>query len=194
MHFTTTTLTAVLLALRPVAADFLIFAGYENTAYDPAQSMLINFFNNPPSCNDFVNSVSDAPTPNNDASHDGTACDGCGGGLAPQDWDVTRFEIHDAGAKFFDNGGDEPHFSKSRSSRPLYLLGLLTFIALQLFTRTALADGTCMTWTTTSLAHATSPTPSRLLPVPMSSQRIMVQVSSTVSWAIFPSTSLYVRV
>jgi hypothetical protein len=105
-----TTLLTGLLAISPVAADFLIFAGAENQDPDPAETSLILFFNNPPSCHD-VTSVAIQWTiqGNNDASHGGVACDGCSGSEAPQDWTPTRFEVYDDNSNTF--SVDNLHFS-----------------------------------------------------------------------------------
>lgn len=116
MYFASVTLATVLLAVQPALADFFIFTGAENQFPDPAQATIVLFFNNPPSCKDVTSkAIQWTISPNNDASFDGVACDGCDGSKAPQDWDVKRFEIHDRKAGTFDNAGSEPHFSKSLS-------------------------------------------------------------------------------
>ncbi|KPM43019.1 hypothetical protein AK830_g3542 [Neonectria ditissima] len=111
MHFTAATLVATLLAVRPVVADFLIFCGAENQFPDSILTTLVMFFNNPPDCDDAVNTVQWTAQFYNDASHGGIACDGCDGSKAPQDWDITRLEVYDNDGKYFDNGGDAPHFT-----------------------------------------------------------------------------------
>ncbi|KAF7554243.1 hypothetical protein G7Z17_g3064 [Cylindrodendrum hubeiense] len=111
MYFVNAPLAAVLLAARLTVADFLIFCGAENQLPDPASSLTVSFFNNPPDCDDFVNSVGWTPQFYNDASHGGIACDGCTAAKAASDWDVTRLEVYDNDGKYFDNGGDAPHFT-----------------------------------------------------------------------------------
>jgi hypothetical protein len=117
MRFSTITLLSGLWAISPVAADFLIFCGAENQDPDPAQSSLVLFFNNPPSCHD-VTSVAIEWTiqGNNDASHGGVACDGCDGSKAPQDWDVQRFEVYDDNSNTF--SVDNLHFSTLSNHNP----------------------------------------------------------------------------
>ncbi|KAJ3535513.1 hypothetical protein NM208_g7100 [Fusarium decemcellulare] len=112
MRFITTSLAVMLMASHGAVADFLIFCGAENQAPDPASNSLVLFFNNPPDCDDAVNhAIQWNIDPFNDASNGGIACDGCDGGKAPQDWDVTRFEVFDDNGNTFDNGGDQPHFT-----------------------------------------------------------------------------------
>ncbi|KAH7021986.1 hypothetical protein EDB80DRAFT_805540 [Ilyonectria destructans] len=111
MYFGIAPLAAALLHTRFAVADFLIFCGAENQFPDAASTSSVSFFNNPPDCDDFVNSVGWTPEFYNDASHGGIACDGCTAAKSPADWDVTRFEVNDNDGKYFDNGGDAPHFT-----------------------------------------------------------------------------------
>lgn len=121
------TLLTGLLAITPVAADFLIFAGAENQEPDPTQTSLILFFNNPPSCHDVTDvAIQWTIQGNNDASHGGVACDGCGGGLAPQDWTPTRFEVYDDNSNTFSTS--DLHFSMWLKQSPSQYLVTLTNI------------------------------------------------------------------
>lgn len=117
MHFTTTSIVAGLVALRPVAADFSIFAATENQFPDSIQSVATIFFNNPPDCDDIVNGAVEF-TNNfyNDASGGGVACDGCDASKATPDWDITRFEINDDSGEYFAGPQEKMHMSMSIES------------------------------------------------------------------------------
>lgn len=115
MHAKTYLITAGLAALQPVAADFKIFLGAQNNysgGGDPTVGPVKGstdqayFFNNPPSCSDHGGVLQ--VDGNSDVSWSlGFVCDGCTDAPPVPD----RLEIHDGDGTFFDNAGDEPHFS-----------------------------------------------------------------------------------
>lgn len=105
MYSTALSAIFALLAIRPALADFKVFCGTDGNALDGVSANECHFFNNPPDCADFENSVSFVIQ--KDVSFDGVACDGCDISKAPQDWDVTRLEIHEP--NYFEGGVD--HFS-----------------------------------------------------------------------------------
>lgn len=117
MHFSTS-LIALGLAISPALADFHIFCGNANSGLGGGQTnQECVFFNNPPNCDDALHKA--VPLTfgfDNDASHGGMACDGCGA-TAVKDWDVKRLEVNDDKKHTFNDAGKDNHFSKLREFR-----------------------------------------------------------------------------
>ena len=109
---------AFVASLAPAAlAVFKVFCGEGCNGFDGSGcAPACFFFSNPPSCNDVMDSVSFYIQ--SDVSNcGGVACDGCDKGAASRDWDITRLEIANQQTcspshLYWDNGGDDPHFSK----------------------------------------------------------------------------------
>lgn len=111
MHFATASVAAGLLAVQPAVADFLIFSGYSNSMPDQQQTNVNMFFNESPDCDMGVNTPQMTQDFYNDASNGGIACDGCDRSKAPQDWEVTRFEINDTDGSYLAGPDGAVHIS-----------------------------------------------------------------------------------
>lgn len=122
MHFNTASVAATILAIQPAMADFIVFSGYSNSAPDDQRTNINIFVNDAPDCGTALNSPQITQNFYNDASHGEIACDGCDAGTAPQDWDVTRFEIHDDNGSALVGPDEDVHISK------LYCLGYGTMV------------------------------------------------------------------
>lgn len=106
MYSGTLSAIAMLLAIRPVLADFKVFCGRDQNGLDGIAANACIFSANPLDCGDVDESIFHYTKA--DVSFSGVACDGCDAAIAIRDWDVTRLEVN-IGNSYFDNGGD--HFS-----------------------------------------------------------------------------------
>lgn len=92
-------LAAVAMMAPMALADYYIFIGQQQEETDGGggTTLIQNeswFLNNPPDCNNFLNSTPLGKDVDNDASSGGVAMDGNDPNANIRDWDLTRFEFY----------------------------------------------------------------------------------------------------